>query len=60
MGKGKLNKKKEVLEEEADDENQDWGVNCLFQTCILMTLVKIINLLPLRLSFLFTYKTLGP
>ena len=21
---------KEVLEEEANDENKDWGVNCLF------------------------------
>ena len=40
MGKGKLNKKEEVLEEEADDENQDWGVNCLFQTFILMTFSK--------------------
>ena len=40
MGKGKLKKKEEFLEEEADDENQDWGINCLFQTCILMTFNK--------------------
>ena len=39
-GKGEAQKKEEVLEEEADDENQDWGVNCLFQTCILMTFNK--------------------
>ena len=28
------------MEEEANDENEDWGVNCLFQTCILMTFNK--------------------
>ena len=32
--------KEEVLEEEANDENEDWGVNCLFQTCTLMTFNK--------------------
>ena len=28
------------MEEEANGENEDWGVNCLFQTCILMTFNK--------------------
>ena len=40
MGKGKLNKKGKFWKKELTKKNQDWGVNCLFQTCTLMTFNK--------------------